>query len=344
MPAEDSTASRNEIDAGGFGLGPAGQQSTRLDIEEVLAGLTAKQKRLEPKYFYDQRGSELFDQICNLAEYYPTRTELALMREHVVELADLVGPRAAVIEYGAGSSTKVRLLLDHLIDPAAYVPVDISADYLERQARELAADYPDVHVQPVFADFTRPFDLPGHPVEPETNLIFFPGSTIGNLTRKQALELLKVMAAVAKPGGAALIGVDLRKDPTILRAAYNDSEGVTAAFNLNVLERLNRELGANFDLDRFEHRAVYDDEKGRIEMRLISTRAQTAAIADTQLRFAPGEYIITEYSHKYSIEEFHALAHRAGFTPERSWVDDDDLFSVHYLRATERSQSVRARG
>ena len=173
------------------------------------------------------------------------------MRDHLDEVADLVGPRAAVIEYGAGSSTKVRLLLDHLIDPAAYVPVDISAAYLEQQARELAEDYPDVHVQPVFADFTRPFDLPEHPVEPETNLIFFPGSTIGNFSRKQALELLRVMAAEAKPGGAVLIGVDLRKDPMILRAAYNDSEGVTAAFNLNVLERLNRELGANFDLECF---------------------------------------------------------------------------------------------
>jgi len=299
---------------------------------------------LLPKYFYDQRGSELFDQICNLDEYYPTRTELALMHDHVEEVADLVGPRAAVIEYGAGSSTKVRLLLDHLIEPAAYVPVDISAEYLEQQARELAADYPDVHVQPVFADFTRPFDLPKHPVEPKTNLIFFPGSTIGNLTRQQALELLEVMAAVAKPGGAALIGVDLRKDPGVLRAAYNDSEGVTAAFNLNVLERLNRELGANFDLDRFEHVAVYDDEKGRIEMRLISTCPQTVAIADTKLRFTRGEYIITEYSHKYSIEEFHGLARRAGFTPERSWVDDDDLFSVHYLRTAARWQPSRARG
>jgi dimethylhistidine N-methyltransferase len=267
-----------------------------------------------------------------------------LLRDHVDELADLVGPRAAVIEYGAGSSTKVRLLLDHLIDPAAYVPVDISADYLEQQARELAEDYPDVHVQPVFADFTRPFDLPEHPIEPETNLVFFPGSTIGNLTRQQALELLEVMAAVAKPGGAALIGVDLRTDPVVLRAAYNDSEGVTAAFNLNVLERLNRELGANFDLDRFEHLAVYDDAKGRIEMRLISTCPQTVAIADTKLRFARGEYIITEYSHKYSLEEFHALARRAGFTPERSWVDDDGLFSVHYLRAAKRVHPSRARG
>jgi dimethylhistidine N-methyltransferase len=196
----------------------------------------------------------------------------------------------------------------------------------------------------VFADFTRPFELPVHPVEPQTNLIFFPGSTIGNFTRKQALELLEVMAAVAKPGGAALIGVDLRKDPMILRAAYNDSEGVTAAFNLNVLERLNRELGANFDVERFQHLAVYDDEKRRIEMRLISTCKQTATIADMEVRFSPGEYIITEYSHKYSIEEFHALAHRAGFAPERSWVDDDDLFSVHYLRATEPTQPVRARG
>jgi dimethylhistidine N-methyltransferase len=254
------------------------------------------------------------------------------MRAHLHEVADLVGPRAAVIELGAGSSLKVRMLLDHLVDPVAYVPVDISADYLLRQAEALAADYPNVHVQPVFADFTQPFALPEHPVEPEKNLVFFPGSTIGNFTRRQALTLLEVMAAEAKPGGAALVGVDLRKEPSVLKAAYNDAAGVTAAFNLNVLARLNRELGADFELEHFRHRAVYDEANGRIEMRLISTRPQRVHVVGTELSFDEDEYIITEYSHKYSIEQFHALARRAGFTPAETWVDDDELFSVHYLR------------
>jgi L-histidine N-alpha-methyltransferase len=298
---------------------------------EIIAGLTAPQKRLSPKYFYDERGSELFDRICELPEYYLTRTELKLMHAHGPELAALVGPRASVIELGAGSSVKARLLLNHLIDPTAYVAVDISPEYLLRQALELAADYPDVHIQPVFADFTQPFALPSHPVTPERNLVFFPGSTIGNFSRTHAFELLEVMAGEAKPGGAAVIGVDLRKDRALLEAAYNDSEGVTAEFNLNVLARLNRELEADFELDSFEHSAVYDEAAGRIEMRLVSTRAQTAHVAGVPIRFAPGEYIITEHSHKYSVDEFTQMAARAGFTPDRVWIDDRRLFSVHYL-------------
>jgi dimethylhistidine N-methyltransferase len=333
MPDDDSQlASIGFVD--GVPLPPDGApRAVALDAREVLAGLNEPQKRLAPKWFYDERGSELFDEICELAEYYPTRTELAVMREHADELADLVGPRAAVIEFGAGSNTKVRLLLDHLIEPAAYVPVDVSGEYLARQADEIAADYPNVHVQPVVADFTKPFDLPRHPVTPDTNLVFFPGSTIGNFTREQARSLLEVMAAEAKPGGGLLIGVDLRKDPVLIRAAYNDSRGVTAQFNLNVLARMNRELGANFDLACFRHEAVYDEDERRIEMRLLSTCAQTVTVAGVEIPFAADEYIITEYSHKYSIDEFQALARQAGFTPERSWVDDDILFSVHYLQA-----------
>ena len=253
------------------------------------------------------------------------------MQEHMDELAELVGPRAAVIEFGAGSNLKGRLLLDHLHEPAAYVPVDISGDYLVKQAEDLAADYPNVHVQPVCADFTKPFELPEHPVMPERNLVFFPGSTIGNFSRQRAFELLTVMAAEAKSGGALLIGVDLRKDPAILEPAYNDSLGVTAEFNLNVLARLNRELGANFDLEHFEHCAVYDQDEGRVEMRLVSTRPQIVTLRGTKLVFERGEYIVTEHSHKYSIEEFRTLAKRAGFSPERCWTDADSLFSVHYL-------------
>lgn len=305
--------------------------SIRDDLPDILAGLRAPQKRISSKYFYDKRGSELFDLICALPEYYPTRTELQLMRRHGDEIRALVGPRASIIELGAGSNAKVRLLLDCLEQPAAYVPVDISPDYLTAQAAELARDYPEVHVQPVFADFTRPFELPAHPVEPARNLVFFPGSTIGNFTRERALELLRVMAAEAKPGGALLIGVDLRKDPDILRAAYNDSAGVTAAFNLNVLRRLNRELDADFDLDAFRHLAVYDEAEGRIEMRLVSKRGQSVRLAGVSLDFAWGEHIVTEHSHKYSVDEFRALAARAGFEPVRTWTDGDELFSVHFL-------------
>ena len=305
------------------------------DHAQILEGLRSRQKWISPKYFYDERGSELFDEICRLPEYYPTRTELALMDRHLDEIARLVGPRASVIEFGAGSSLKVRKLLDRLDRPAAYVPVEISAEYLVRQAEELARDYPDVHVQPVFADFTRPFELPDHPVTPERNLVFFPGSTIGNFTRPQAADLLEVMKLEAGAEGALLIGVDLRKDPAVLHAAYNDSQGVTAAFNLNVLERFNRELGANFDLANFRHEAIYDRSEGRIEMRLVSKRPQLVAIAGTRIPFAANEHIITEYSHKYSVEEFVALAERAGFNAGRTWIDDVSLFSIHYMTVAD---------
>jgi dimethylhistidine N-methyltransferase len=301
------------------------------DRDEILRGLTARQKRLSPKYFYDKRGSEIFDRICALAEYYPTRTEMRLMEQHLGEVAALVGERPFVIELGAGSSSKVRLLLDHLHEPLAYVPVDISSRYLLEQVESLRVDYPRVEMHPVFADFTRPFDLPARPKGSGRNLVFFPGSTIGNFTRRGALDLLEVMAEKAKPGGALLIGVDLQKDPAILRAAYNDAEGVTAEFNLNLLARLNRELDAEFDLDRFAHQAVYDERERRIEMRLVSTARQRVRVGGVPVEFATGEYIITEYSHKYAPAEFHALAARAGFVPQRTWIDDEGLFSLQYM-------------
>ncbi len=315
------------------GLTPANETAPDLseNAAEILNGLRAEQKWISPKYLYDQRGSELFDEICSLPEYYPTRTELKLMDAHLDEVAELVGPQAAVIEFGAGSNIKIRKLLDRLIDPAAYVPVEISAEYLLEQAQDLARDYPSVHVQPVFADFTQAFELPVHPVEPRRNLVFFPGSTIGNFTRPKARELLSVMRLEARGDGALLIGVDLRKDPAVLHAAYNDSAGITAAFNLNVLERLNRELGADFDPGSFEHRAVYDEAEGRIEMRLVSLKPQSVTVAGETLRFDHGEHIITEYSHKYSVDEFAALARTAGLRPERAWTDARSLFSLHYL-------------
>jgi len=298
---------------------------------EILLGLTARQKHISPKYFYDERGSHLFDQICQLPEYYLTRTELRLMDSHFDEVADLVGPRASVIEFEAGSNIKIRKLLDHLAEPAAYVPVDISGDYLLKQAAALTRDYPNVHVQPVFADFTQPFDLPQHPVMPERNLVFFPGSTIGNFAPGEAVELLKVMRLEARPGGALLIGVDLRKNPGVLHAAYNDSRGVTAEFNLNVLRRLNTEFDGNFDLANFSHLAIYDESRGRIEMRLISQKAQRVIVAGQEISLAANEFIITEYSYKYSLDGFGALARSAGWKPERIWVDENNFFSMHYL-------------
>jgi dimethylhistidine N-methyltransferase len=300
---------------------------------EILAGLKSAQKRISPKYFYDQRGSELFDEICMLPEYYPTRTELGIMERHLPEIADLVGPQAAVIEFGAGSSAKARRLLAELQDPVAYVPVEISGHYLIEQADELARDFPQLSIVPVVADFTKPFDLPPHPTTPQRNLVFFPGSTIGNFTRHEARNLLEIMRQEAKPGGALLMGVDLVKDVQIIEAAYNDAQGVTAEFNRNVLLHLNAALGADFEPQRFRHEAIYDERNERIEMRLVSVLAQTVQIDGEAIHFAAGEHIVTEYSHKYSIERFWTLARQAGLEPEGVWTDAAGLFSVHYLTA-----------
>jgi L-histidine N-alpha-methyltransferase len=307
------------------------QQVEQQHREEILLGLAADPKRLSPKFFYDQRGSELFDQICDLPEYYLTRTEMQIMDRYLTDVSARVGPNAAIIEFGAGSNQKVRQLLEYLVDPGAYVPVEISGDYLEEQAQELAADFPRLSIKPVVADFTQPFELPTHDVMPSRNLVFFPGSTIGNFTRRQARDLLSVMCSEAKPGGALLIGVDLRKDVALIEAAYNDEQGVTAEFNRNVLRVLNNEHDATFEVDAFRHEAVFDDEESRIEMRLVSTKPQTVSVYDRDISFRKDEYIITEYSHKYSIAGFTALAREAGFEPEACYTDDDEMFSLHYM-------------
>jgi L-histidine N-alpha-methyltransferase len=309
-------------------------QPDRLFAEEqaeILDGLRAEQKRISPKYFYDQRGSELFDEICSLPEYYPTRTEAQIMAENFREIAQRIGPGAAVIEFGAGSNVKAKKLLEQLESPVAYVPVEISGEYLAAQAQELQEDFPELSIRPVVADFTKPFDLPDHPVTPERNLIFFPGSTIGNFTRREALVLLKVMRAEAKPGGALLIGVDLIKNVSTVHAAYNDSRGVTAEFNRNALRHLNDGLGANFRPELFRHEAVYDAEHDRIEMRLISLRRHAVDVAGESIQFETGEHIVTEYSHKYSMEGFAQMAREAGWQHEAFWTDRERLFSVHFL-------------
>jgi L-histidine N-alpha-methyltransferase len=298
------------------------------DLAEILQGLARPQKALSPKFFYDERGSALFDAICELPEYYPTRTELQIMRSHIDEIADRIGPRAGVIEFGSGSSLKTRILLEHLASPAAYIPVDISRDHLVATADSLAQDFPDLEVLPVAADFTHPFPLPSPRIPPDRHLVYFPGSTIGNFAPPAALELLRVMYQEAGPGGALLIGVDLKKDAEVLHRAYNDSAGTTAQFNLNLLRRLNREFGANFELDHFRHRAIWNEAHGRIEMHLVSLREQDVTVAGEQFHFARDEFLVTEYSHKYAPAEFHEMAAQAGFVPTGSWTDPRGWFSV----------------
>ena len=301
-----------------------------MSVQEILDGLRQDEKMISPKYFYDERGSQLFDTITTLPEYYPTETELGIMRANINEIADLIGPQASLIEYGSGSSLKTRVLLEHLIDQAVYVPVDISEEHLLESARQIRAEFPDLEVLPVVADFTQRFDLPNPTVMPLRNIVYFPGSTIGNFTHDAACELLEVMYHEAGEDGAMLIGVDLQKDPAIIERAYNDSAGVTAEFNLNMLRHLNREYGSDFDLDSWEHDAQYNPSRGRIEIRLINEDKQTVSIGGDTVVFEEGEGILTEYSHKYTLEGFAKMAEGAGFKVERVWTDADQLFSVQY--------------
>ncbi len=306
----------------------------RQMLDDVLRGLSAPDKRVPPIYFYDQRGSRLFDQICELPEYYLTRAELAILRAHIDEMAELVGPRALLIELGSGSSLKTCIPLAHLHDLAAYVPVDISRDYLIASVGELRRRFPGLEIRPVAADFTQPFEVPTPSRRAWRRLVYFPGSTLGNFDPDPAVRLLANVARIAGPSGAALIGVDLEKDVTTLERAYNDAAGVTARFNLNLLERFNRELGADFDLDSAWHRAVWSPRHHRIEMHLVSGRDQTIHIDRHEIRWRAGEKIHTESSYKYTVERFAELAARAGLSLEKTWYDPRSLFSVHYLVPT----------
>ena len=309
------------------------QSVVRLDagfLEDVLDGLGQAEKTLPAKYFYDERGSRLFDEICELEEYYPTRTETSLLARHAGAIAARVGKGVTLLELGSGSSTKVRHLLDRLDEPTAYVPVDISKEHLEASAARLAADYPGLKVKPVFADYVQGFPLN---VEggPERTLAFFPGSTIGNFHPAEAHTFLARLGRRLGAGSRLLIGVDLKKSRSRLEAAYNDAAGVTAAFNLNLLERINRELDGTFDLDGFTHVAFYNDELGRIEMHLESLHDQTALVAGVPFRFEAGETIHTENSYKFSVDDFRKLAHDAGWSADITWTDDENLFSIHLL-------------
>ncbi|HEX2484754.1 MAG TPA: L-histidine N(alpha)-methyltransferase [Myxococcota bacterium] len=301
-------------------------------LSDALAGLLAPRKSLPCKYFYDERGSALFERICELEEYYPTRTELAILRARAGAMAAALGPDCLVVEYGSGSGVKTQLLLGHLERPVAYVPVDISREHLRRSAAALSARYPALPVLPVCADFTQPFALPSPPRPPRRRAAYFPGSTIGNFAPAEARKFLTQVAELCGPGGALLIGVDLKKSRAVLERAYDDALGVTAAFNVNLLRRLNRELGADFRLDQFAHRALWNEVEGRVEMHLVSRCAQQVRLAGRRIRFEPGETIHTENSYKYDLRGFSSLARSAGFEVEQVWVDGGALFSVQALR------------
>ncbi|MCB1152187.1 L-histidine N(alpha)-methyltransferase [bacterium] len=301
-------------------------------LNEVLDGLSRPQKTLPSKYFYDEHGSRLFDEITHLDEYYPTRTEQAIMVQHADEIGSVLGAGTLLVEYGSGSSVKTRQLLEHTPDLAGYIPVDISKEHLLATAAELSADYPHLNITPVCADYTGVFELPIDRARVKHIVVYFPGSTIGNFTRSQAAVFLRHVAEVCGPGGGFLVGADLEKGTAILEAAYNDKKGVTADFNLNILRRINAELGADFELMHFRHRAFYNRPEGRIEMHLVSTREQEVHVGHATFRFAEGETILTEYSHKYRIEDFHALLATVGFVPRQVWTDARNLFSIHYLQ------------
>jgi dimethylhistidine N-methyltransferase len=297
----------------------------------LLNGLQKSSKEIACKYFYDEAGSRLFDAICELPEYYQTRTETALLARHAEEIAALMGEGVEIVEFGAGSLRKVRILLDAAENPRAYTPLDISGDYLRHVVRDLAADYPALTLRPLVGDFTRALEIPPLPGTPR-RAGFFPGSTIGNFKPDAAMCLLRRMRAGLN-GGGLLIGVDLVKDPMRLHAAYNDAAGVTALFNKNLLARANRELDADFDLDGFAHYAPYNAAAHRIEMYLVSLKRQRVTLCGQSFEFAQGEPVHTEDSHKYTIESFREMAARAGFNPRAVWTDQDRLFSVHWLES-----------
>ena len=308
-------------------------EQTSAFAGDVIGDLSQFPKRLSPKYFYDATGSELFEQITRLPEYYPTRTELGILRDRGDAIAAIIPNGAALVEFGAGATTKVRLLLERC-DFGAYVPVDISGDFLNAQADALRKDFPDLAVHPVAADFSAPFALPAE-IADRPKVGFFPGSTIGNFEPQEAAAFLRTAREILGRGAQMIIGVDLEKDERLLYNAYNDSAGVTARFNLNVLVRINRELGGNFDLSSFTHRSVYNRDRHRIEMHLISRKAQSVRILGNNFTFRPGESIHTENSYKYSLERFTALANNSGWTVRESWTDAEKMFSVHALVASD---------
>jgi dimethylhistidine N-methyltransferase len=300
-------------------------------LADVIAGLSSSPRSLPCKYFYDERGAALFQKICELPEYYVTRTEIDILDRNRAEIASQIGPNIELIGLGTGAGTKTRILVEALEQPAVYIPVDISEKQLRKSAALFRKIFPKLEVLPVCADYLQPVVLPSPRRQASHNLVYFPGSTIGNFEPNEALEFLKRIANVAGRGGGLLIGVDLQKDQSVIEAAYNDSAGVTAEFNLNLLARINREVGADFDVSQWQHRAIYNSEAGRIEMYLISVIDQKVHLGDREFRFRAGEKILTEHSYKHTREGFIALARQAGFDFVKLWTDDARLFGVFYF-------------
>lgn len=301
--------------------------------DAALSGLLRAKKSIPCRFLYDSRGSALFEAICELPEYYVTRTEIGILDERAGEIAAMAGPRCQLVEFGSGASRKIRLLLAALERPAAYIPIDIAPEFLRRAAAGVLAEFPGVRVIAVCADFAEPRNLPDHVFLPASpRLGFFPGSTIGNLTPGEAVSFLRGCRAVLGSGGM-IVGVDLKKDPRLLHDAYNDADGITAAFTLNILERMNREIEADFEIGRFRHDAFYNPDAGRVEIYIRSLMDQIVLVAGRAITLTADERIHVEYSYKYTVEEFRRLAMRAGFRPAAVWTDPAKLFSVHYLKA-----------
>jgi dimethylhistidine N-methyltransferase len=302
--------------------------------DEVLVGLSKQQKQIPPKFFYDDYGSKIFDQICELEEYYPTRTEFSILQQHCSDIADQIGVNSLIIEYGSGSSQKICFLLDSLMKPLAYMPIDISREHMLSASKTIADKYPNLEVLAVCADYTTDMLLPDYAISSiQKKVIFFPGTTIGNLEPEEVIQLLKRSSAIVGSSGGMLIGFDMKKDPQILHAAYNDAKGVTAAFNMNLLTRINRELEADFDINTFAHYAFFNLQKSRIEMHLVSLVEQSVVISDQLFKFSEGESIHTENSYKFSMQKIKDLSEKTGFRLSRFWTDPENHFYLCYLLA-----------
>jgi dimethylhistidine N-methyltransferase len=301
-------------------------------LSEAVAGLSQPQKTLPCKFLYDEEGSRLFNEICELEEYYPTRTENQILHDNINEIASLIGSECRLVEFGSGTSTKTRHLLTHLPSVSGYIPIDISGPQLLESAVQLAGEFPDLEICPLEADYSAISEIPSTNRKPRRTVAFFPGSTIGNFDPAAAVAFMRNIASLCGSDGGLLIGVDRKKPRRILEPAYNDRKGVTARFNLGILARANRELGADFDLSAFRHRAPYDETHGRIEMHLVSQHAQIVNLDSQDFRFEEGEYITTEHSYKYTLPGFAGLALRAGFELVKNWEDRNHLFSVLFLR------------
>tara|TARA_Y100000991_G_scaffold215313_1_gene205332 strand:+ start:3682 stop:4644 length:963 start_codon:yes stop_codon:yes gene_type:complete len=303
-------------------------------LNDVIEGLSQNPKTLKPKYFYDNRGAQLFTEICTTPEYYPTRTEIKILNQNAEDIASQIGDNTALIEYGSGALEKIKILLDFLNEPVGLIPVDISEDQLFASAKNLENLYPDLEILPVAADFTKPIPIPGFSHPPKKHVAFFPGSTIGNFEPDLAIQFLEGVTKTIGLDGLLLIGFDLKKDIETLLAAYDDQRGITSSFNKNLLSRINDELGGNFNLDTFEHVARYNENKGRIEMHLKSTTEQTVSINKELFEFLEGETIHTENCYKFTKESFTAMSSKAGLYPVKTWTDDQNLFAVMLLRTT----------